>query len=383
MLVALLPRYLKASRREKSVMLGEFCAATGYHRKHAVRLLRHAPDPDSLKVRRPGRPPSYGPAAVAALVKIWEAAGYPWSVRLRALLPLWLPWARRRLRLGKPVEQTLLRMSPRTMDRRLRPYRQRTRRRLYGRTKPGTLLRHQIPIQTQAWDTQDPGFGEMDLVSHSGPSAAGEHLHSLNLTDLATTWVESRAVMGKGELGVARALGEIAETLPFALKGLDSDNGSEFINHHLQRFCQRRHIRFTRSRPYKKDDNAHIEQKNWTHVRKLVGWDRYDSHEALAALNDLYRNELRLLMNLFLPSVKLLRKVRRGSRLQRHYDAPRTPLDRLLQTRQGSARKIAELKRLRATLDPFELSAAVERKLERLFALARPLRQPARRRSVA
>src|SRR5215475_8411820 len=328
LLVSVYGQYRKAGRREKALILNSFCAATGYHRKYAIRLLSHPPEPKPR--RRRGHPPRYGPQVLRVLSKVWEAAGYPWSVRLKALLPLWLPWVRQRLKVSSELEQQLLAMSPRTMDRRLRPLKQRLGRRLYGRTKPGSLLKHQIPLQTSSWAEARPGFTEIDLVSHSGQAASGEFLHSLNVTDLATTWVETRAVLGKGQSGIVQALTEISQALPFALRGIDSDNGSEFINQHLVRFCRQREIQFTRSRPYKKDDNAHVEQKNWTHVRRLLGWDRYDSPEALEALNSLYRNELRLMMNLFQPTVKLESKQRIGSRLRRRYSPAQTPLDRLL-----------------------------------------------------
>ena len=191
---------------------------------------------------------------------------------------------------------------------------------MYGRTKPGYLLKHHIPVKTDRWDVQSPGFTEVDLVSHSGNSASGEFAHTLNVTDIHTTWTESRAVLGRGEEAVQRALNEIAEVLPFRLLGVDSDNGSEFINWHLKSWCEQKEIQLTRGRPYKKDDNAHIEQKNWTHVRKLLGWERYDTHEAVEAINDLYRHELRLWLNLFLPSVKLLKKMRVGSKVRRVYE---------------------------------------------------------------
>jgi transposase InsO family protein len=368
LLVSVYGQYRKAGRREKALILNSFCAATGYHRKYAIRLLSHPPAPKPR--RRRGHPARYGPQVLRVLSKVWEAAGYPWSVRLKALLPLWLPWVRQRLKISSELEQQLLAMSPRTMDRRLRPLKQRLGRRLYGRTKPGSLLKHQIPLQTSSWAEARPGFTEIDLVSHSGQAASGEFLHSLNVTDLATTWVETRAVLGKGQSGIVQALTEISQALPFHLQGVDSDNGSEFINQHLMRFCRQRDIQFTRSRPYKKDDNAHIEQKNWTHVRKLLGWDRYDSPEALEALNDLYRNELRLMMNLYQPTVKLETKERVGSRLRRHYSPAQTPLDRLLTHTEVDLQQAERLRQLREALDPFELSKTIERKLQRIYQLA-------------
>jgi transposase InsO family protein len=188
------------------------------------------------------------------------------------------------------VERQLLAISPRTIDRRLQPHKQQLRRRRYGRTKPGTLLKHHIPIKADRWDVTTPGFGELDLVEHGGASTAGEYVRSLNFTDIATTWAETCAMLGKSQRAVGQALDEIAAALPFRPQGLDSDNGAEFINAHLLRYCHARDIQFTRSRPYKKDDNAHVEQKNWTHVRKLLGWDRYDTPEACDAINDLYRH---------------------------------------------------------------------------------------------
>ena len=368
-LKAIHPRYRQASRAEKGRILDEFCQVTGYHRKAALRLL-HGPPPARRPPPRRRRAPTYGTRVLQVLAAIWRAAGYPWSVRLQALLPLWLPWARPRFRLTPALEEQLLRLSPRQMDRRLAPYRQQVQKRLYGRTKPGTLLKHHIPLRTDRWDVAVPGFTEVDLVAHSGESGDGEFLHSLNLTDIHTTWVETRAVLGRGQAGVAAALEEMRRALPFALRGIDSDNGSEFINAHLVRYCQGHGIQFTRGRPYKKDDNAHVEQKNWTHVRKLMGYVRYASREALTVMNALYRNELRLFQNLFLPSVKLVRKVRVGSRTRRVYARPQTPLERVLACPAADPGKVAHLKALRDQLDPFALAEAIDRKLTQLYALA-------------
>jgi hypothetical protein len=232
------------------------------------------------------------------------------------------------------------------------------------------LLKHHIPIKTDSWDVKTPGFTETDLVSHSGNSEKGEFIHSLNVTDIHTTWVETRAVMGKGQAGVLEAMKQIEQALPFKLLGIDSDNGSEFINYHLKAFCDQKQIQFTRGRPYKKDDNAHIEQKNWTHVRKIFGYLRYDSPQTLDAINDLYRHELRVLQNLFLPSMKLTDKVRVGSKLKRRYDQPLTPLERLFACPQADPAKLQELKRLRETTDPFALAKTIEQKLERIYQLA-------------
>ena len=367
---AIYDRYRRSSDAKKAAILDEFCRICDYHRKYAIRLL-NGPRPEARPRPRRFRGPSYGRPAIQALAVLWAAASYPWSIRLKALLPLWLRWLRQRLSLTPEVERQLRAISPRQIDRRLASRKRLLRRRLYGRTKPGTLLKHHIPIKTDHWDVTHPGFTEIDLVSHSGDCAAGEFAHSFNLTDIHTTWTETRAVLGKGQTGIVAALEEMRQALPFPLRGIDSDNGSEFLNDHLLRYCRAGQIQFTRGRPYKKDDNAHIEQKNWTHVRKLIGWDRYDSEGAVGLLNDLYRHELRLMMNLFQPSVKLVRRVRVGSRLQRVYDAPQTPLDRLRATKDFNRAELNRLLQLRATTDPFALAKTIERKLDRIAALAR------------
>jgi hypothetical protein len=368
-LKAIYTRYRKVSKPLRSLILTEFCQVCGYHRKYAIRLL-HGPAPQKSKHPPKTRRPTYGPRVISTLSAIWEAAGYPCSARLKALLPLWLPWAIKRLTISAQVQKQLLTISPATIDRRLGAKKRQLKKRLYGRTKPGTLLKHHIPIKTDSWNVKTPGFTEIDLVSHSGNSASGEFLHSLNVTDIHSTWVESRAVMGKSQIGVLNAMQDIEQALPFKLLGIDSDNGSEFINYHLKTFCDQNQIQLTRGRPYKKDDNAHIEQKNYTHVRKIFGYLRYDSQSAQKAINDLYQNELRILENLFLPSMKLSKKTRVGSKLQRRYDKPQTPLERLLHCPQADPLKTQELKWLRDKTDPFELAKRTEQKLERIFEMA-------------
>ena len=367
---AVYERYRQAGREAKQVMLNEFCMTTGYNRKYAIRLL-NGPPPGKRAERRPrGRRPRYGPQVLSVLGAVWEAAGYPWSVRLKALLPSWMSWIRKRYRVSPGMEKQLLGISARQMDRRLKAKKSERKRRIYGRTKPGSLLKHHIPVKTDSWDVTTPGFSEIDLVAHCGNSGQGEFVHSLNLTDIHTGWTETRALLGKSEVGVQQALDEIEGVLPFPLLGVDSDNGSEFINWHLKRWCEQKQIQLTRGRPYKKDDNAHVEQKNWTHVRKLLGWERYDSQVGVQAINDLYRHELRLWLNLYLPSVKLVKKVRVGSKVRRVYDAAQTPLERVLASAQAKKEQVAELKRLRQSLDPFQLGKVIDQKLQRIYDLA-------------
>ena len=365
-------RYQGAPKAKRGALLDEVCEVTGYHRKAAVRLLNRATPPRPRGPRR-GRPVRYGPGPVRALRAIWEAAGYPWSARLRALIPAWLPWLQQRQRVSARDAALLRQMSARQMDRVLAPVKRTLKKRQYGGTKPGTLLKHHIPIKTDRWDVHVPGFTEIDLVTHSGERADGEFAYTVNLTDILTTWVESGAVLGKGQVRVCTQLDALRRQLPFALAGIDSDNGTEFINAHLVRYCDAHQIQFTRGRPYKKDDNAHIEQKNWTHVRKLFGYLRYDTPEAVAAMNAVYA-DLRLLQNLFLPTVKLVRKERVGAKVRRVYDAPQTPLARVQACPTAHRIKVAALARLHRTLDPFELRARIDAGLERVFALARPAR---------
>ena len=366
-------RYRHARRAEKRMILEEFCKVCGYNRKYAIWLLNRPLPKAAVPKRTISRSPTYSQAMVGILAKVWEASGYLCSQRLKAALMHWLPWIRQRLELTQPLEDELLAISARQMDRRLRAYKHIVKRRLYGTTRPGSLLKQMIPIKTDHWDVNTPGYLEIDLVSHSGASAVGEFLHSLDCVDIATCWVERKAVMGKGGFGILNAVIEIEHKLPFRLRGIDSDNGSEFINNHLLTFCQQRPvgcaIQFTRSRPYKKDDNAHIEQKNWTHVRKLLGWDRYDTAQALEATNRLYE-ELRIFQNLFQPSMKLQCKIRKGSRLIRRYDTARTPFERVVECQQADPQKMAVLEHTLKTTDPFELSGRIDKQLERLYKLA-------------
>ena len=375
-------RYRQAARAMKRKILDEFCANTKYNRKYALRLL-NGPPPGRARPHpeHPGRRrPTYGKELVSVLKAIWKAAGYPWSVRLKALIPLWMPWVRKHFHLRAEVERQLLAISARQIDRRLRPFKGAAQRRLYGGTRPGRLLKHLIPQKVDRWDARGPGFTEVDLVAHSGNSGEGEFAYTLNVTDVYSGWTESRAVLGRGRAGVVQALEEIAQALPFPLLGIDTDNGSEFLNWHVGRWCARRDIQFTRGRPYKKDDNAHIEQKNWTHVRKLMGWERYDTAPAVEAMNDLYRHELRLWMNVFQPSVKLVRKVRVGARLRRVYEAARTPLQRVQASGEGEAEALARLQAQQASLDPFELNRRIEEKLGAIYELAHRRLSPSRAR---
>ena len=363
-------RYRHGQRVEKTAMLEEFCKVCGYNRKYAIWLLNRPLKPRAERCPA-SRWATYSKASISMLAKVWEASGYLCSQRLKAAMPQW-PWIKKHFGINDEWAKELLAISARQMDRRLFAHKRTVKRRLYGTTRPGSLLKHMIPIKTEHWDVTLPGYLEIDLVSHSGASAAGEFLYTLDCVDIATGWVERQAVMGKGQLGIVEALRQIEQRLPFGLRGIDSDNGSEFINAHLFNFCQQRpkgqSVQFTRSRPYKKDDNAHVEQKNWTHVRKLLGWQRYDTLEARTTINSLYQ-QLRIFQNLFQPSMKLSRKIRKGSRVTRRYDWPATPLERVLQSAEKSSH-IPALKSMAKNTDPFELSRHIDQQLDCLYHLA-------------
>lgn len=364
-------RYRDArSRDEKGRILDEFCKTYRCHRKHALRVL-NGPEPAEQRPRRKSAPSAYGsPRLHHLLEQVWQATGNLCGQRLTAAMPVWMPWIKARLNASGEEQRLLLAMSSATIDRRLRAVKQTLKRRIYGTTRPGSLLKHHIPIKTDCWDVDRPGYMEVDLVSHSGDCAEGDFAHTLNMTDVYTGWVERRCVLGKSQRVVLEAIDSIRKDLPFALLGLDSDNGSEFVNHHLWNYCRRSpQIQFTRGRPYKKDDNAHIEQKNWTHVRKLLGYARYDRRDALGRINRLYRCELRWFQNLFLPSMRLVRKTRIGSKLRRVYDAPKTPLQRVIESRRGINERVSALAALQLRSDPFALSQLVERSLGEIWAL--------------
>ena len=282
-------------------MLDEFCEMTGYHRKYSMALLGRPVDEVAADCPRRRRGASYGPAVSRALEHIWESAGYPWSARFKAMLPQWLPWARRRLRgLTPDVEQALLKISPRQIDRLLANKKRRNKKRLYGHTKPGKLLKSQIPIRTDNWDVTSPGYLEIDLVVHCGPSASGEFVCSFNLTDICTGWTETRAIMGKGETGVVAALEEVRLELPFDLVAIDSDNGSEYINKVVAKLLNGLLIKQTKSRPRHSNDNPLAETKNGAIIRKHIGYS-YIAKKHAGLVNTFYQNTFNDYLNYHRP----------------------------------------------------------------------------------
>jgi hypothetical protein len=367
-LASILLPYRSASKHRKSQILNEFCSVCGYHRKYAVWLLKHHKRFTAPKPGKRGRASKYNRLSVLGPLKeIWLAANMPCSSRLKAMIPLWLPFYPQVL--SESVKKALLSISPPTIDRLLKTARTKYGRRGRSTTKPGTLLKKHIPVKTKQWDETRPGYIEADTVAHCGGSLAGVFVYTVDAVDIATGWTEQRAVYGKGETGVLEQLKDIEVSFPFPLLGFDSDNGGEFINHHAYKhFTQRQKpVAFTRSREYESNDNAHIEQKNWTHVRQYLGYDRLDHPGDTGLVNALYRSEWRLYLNFFLPSVKLVSKERIGSKTIKKHDVPKTPYQRTIESAHVTAKDKQLLKEQFKTLNPFNLKKEMEKKLARIF----------------
>jgi hypothetical protein len=366
-------RYKYATRQEKTAILDEYCATCGCHRKHAIRVLRRFKRFTKPKARKRGKPSVYQSEAIREpLKKIWLAANLPCSKRLKAILPIWLPgYVQLFGKLTPEVANALRKISPSTIDRLLKPIRPQYTKRGRSTTKPGTLLRNQIPIKTNQWDESRPGFLEADTVAHCGESLAGMFAYTIDFVDIATGWTEQRAVWGKGETGVLEQIKHIEKTLPFPILGFDCDNGGEFLNYHLQRhFTERKQpVQFTRSRAYHKDDNAHVEQKNWTHVRQWIGYERLDNPKVVSLLNNLYTNEWRLFHNFFCPSVKLVAKERIGSKTIKHHDPPKTPYQRIMESPHIHESLKLSLSKQLENLNPFLLRKTMDKKLKKIFSI--------------
>jgi hypothetical protein len=369
-LEAIRKRYHAALKVQKGIILDEFCATCGYHRKHAIRLLR-SKSARSQK-RRPGAKAVYrDELLLLALKRIWLATDQMCGKKLKGALPLWLPWYDTEFEpLAPNLLQKLLAASPATLDRLLKPLKcQHPKAR--GATKPGTLLKNQIPVKTHNWDVTQPGYFEADTVAHCGNSLAGDFVYSLTFSDIYSGWTENRATWGRGSHGVKNQVEDIEHGLVFPIRGFDCDNGSEFLNHHLVRYFTERPqnpVAFTRSRPYHKNDNAHVEQKNWTTVRQFLGYDRFDRPELVPLLNDLYKNEWSQMTNFFYPTLKLKEKRRVNSRYVKTYEPPQTPYQRLLTAPDITANAKEKLRLLYNSLNPFILRKSIQTKLKVIFA---------------
>ena len=365
-------RYLKAGIEYKRKLLDQAQELFGYHRKSAIRALR-APTVERGPRIVTGRPVEYESGILLPwLRRIWEATDYACGVRLAAMMPEWVPaFEAHEKRLPSVVRERLLEASGRTLDRLLTPLRYQGGGR--SLTRPGTILRQQIPIRGSVFEENKAGWMEVDTVALCGGSVAGEFVWMVDGVDYTTTWVEVRPMWGRGQVGTLAALKDIEASLPFALLGLDSDNGGEFLNHHVLRWLQKRPqpVFMTRSRPYKKDDNAHVEQKNWTHVRQCFGYERYDNPEVVALMNDMVKGPYGQLRNYFHASLKLDRKEKEDGRMRRVYGKPQTPLARVLASAQVTEQTKTKLRKQKACLNPFALKQEVAKSLKAIMAIRR------------
>lgn len=380
MLPRLRARYLERGSGGRSKILDELCEQFGYSRKHAIKLLGGRAGWGGDPSVRKGRPPLYGIDVVDVLWEIWRQAESPCGKRMVAVLPLWLPAYQEEYgRLPARLHQGLRAISAAQVDRLLATRKAREERRGRCGTKPGSLIKNQIPIRTQNDEIDGPGWLEADTVAHCGGSMEGEFIWSVTYTDIHSGWTALRAVWNKGEAGIVEATRDVEQRLPFALQGFDCDNGSEFLNWHLLRYLQLnrpRKIKFTRSRPYQKDDNGHVEQKNWTHVRQLLGYGRLEDPALLEKITRIYRDIWEPLNNFFLPSAKLIRKTRHGAKVTRRHDKPMTPCDRLLACNHIDDHMKRRLRRQRASLNPFQLKRKLEQALKHVLDQAHPARRP-------
>jgi hypothetical protein len=375
------PRYLKASKVEKQKILDEFTSATGYHRKcrhgatatHAIRVLKNQVQVQNhLKRKNKNYKTIYRGDVVQTLEQIWEIYGRICSKRLQPFLPEAIRVLERwqEIKLSTDTKELLLKISSASIDRCLRPIRIKSPHGL-STTKPGSLLKKSIAVRTfTAWDEERPGFMEIDLVAHCGDSVAGQFLCTLTCTDIATGWTDVTGLLHRSQQAVSEAIGLMRQRLPFPLLGIDSDNGSEFINDLLYRYCLDEKITFTRSRPYKKNDQAHVEQKNWSVVRHTVGYDRWETEQELALLERIY-DDLRFYINFFQPSFKLIAKERIGNKTIKRYDTAKTSYQRLLERKDISLEAKAQLMNLYLQLNPAELRRSIDQKTAKLWKLSR------------
>ena len=353
-------RYLKSRKKEKSLILDEFCEVTTYNRKYAIRILNSRP---KIK-KKAGRKKTYCQRCRFHLSKLWIAMNQMCSKKMKEALPHWLPFYKH-TDCDDEVRRLLLTMSASTIDRELRQYKVNYYRRKRTGTKPGKLLKNIIPIKPFDYNITKPGFAEADTVAHCGDSLSGQFIWSLTFTDTYSGWTNNRGIWGKNALAVLDAIADIEEELPFELIGFNCDNGSEFLNHHLVNYFssderQKKQVNFTRSRAYRKNDNCHVEQKNWTHVRDLFGYERFEEKEMVAIMNNIYKNYHNVLHNFFVPQVKLLHKTRIGSKYKRVYSKPQTPYQRLIECKDVPGETKEQLKAKYETLNPFELREKIE-----------------------
>lgn len=364
-------RYHRSGKLKRTLILDEFCAICNYNRKYAIRLLSRLTKPAT---KRTGPKPQYDSEEFKKpLITIWLAAGRPCSKKLKIILSQWLGYYDSTYGiLNVEIKKKLLKISSATIDRVISKTKMTNRKGLSG-TKPGTLLKNQIKIQEDCWDVTKPGYIEADTVALCGNSLIGGFIWCITMTDIHTTWTEIRGAWNKRSLGILNQIKDIEACLPFKLLGFDCDNGTEFLNHHLIKYLSKREeaVQFTRSRPYRKNDNAHVEQKNWTHVRQLFGYDRFSDPALVHLVNDLLKNEWSQYKNHFLPSTKLISKEKINSKYKRVYDTPKTPYHRLMELPEMDRQAKLLLMEKHSKLNPFMLRRRIDEKLEKIMRLVK------------
>lgn len=364
-LIEVKKKYWKADKAKKTQLLDDFCDFTKYHRKYALDLL-NKPLPGKWKRYKP-RKKYYDQPVINALKIIWEATDNACGERLHPFIPEMMEKLVEchELLINDKTKEKLLKISLGTVKKIIRKEKTRSIIKIGGTTRPGSLLKNQIAIRYGPWEEVDPGFFEMDTVAHCGDTVAGQFIYSLDLIDIATGWSEQAAIWGKGERATLEQFKKIEKRLPFPILGIDPDNGSEFINWHMFRHCQKNNINFTRSRAYKKNDNAHIEQKNWTAIRQLVGYSRLEKPEQLKILNSLYENEWRLYLNFFQPSMKLVERIKnqKTGKSKKVYEKAKTPYQRLLDHPKVVPETKDMLKQIYKDLNPIKLRKQIQVKI--------------------
>jgi len=369
-LSAIRSRYKTASKEEKKKILDEFCNNCCYNRKYAIRLL-NTKSVKKRKKKRVGRKKRYHNDEIKNfLKKLWRATNLICSKRLKTIIPLWLPYYSEDI--SSESRKLLLEISASTIERILQSDRKKYKKLGLATTKPGSLIKKQVPIKTDQWDENKAGFIEADTVAHCGNSVSGQFVYTVNTVDIATGWIESRAIWGKGQKGCFEAIRSIEKALPFKILGFDSDNGGEFLNWHLLSYFtkRKRPVSYTRSRSYQKNDNAHIEGKNWTHIRQYLGYMRFDNPKLVEFINDLYENEWSYYFNFFIPSVKLISKYRVDGKQKKKYDSPKTPFQRLIDCGEVPKLEKERLTKLSKRLDPFKLQKNIELKIKNILKYA-------------
>lgn len=359
--------YHKLDRKSKKEAINSAVKILGYNRKYLINLLNNFKPKNEYKISGRGRKCKYNPIK-PVIIDLWKQFGGIWSKRLKVIIVENIGWIIKKYNLNNYQIKLITGISPSSIDRVVKGHRINNKKRIYCQTRPGSLLRRQIPIIIElADDINKPGHIQIDLIAHCGNSLSGEFLWTLNATDIYSQWTESYCVLNKSEYEVLSALNAILSRLPFKVLSINSDNGSEFINWELLRYCKSNNIQFTRTRPYKKDDNAYIEQKNWSNVRKLIGWDRYEGIKSQDLLNSLYYENLRIFFNLFMPSVKLIKTQKIGSRYKKVYDMPKTPLSRLYAHDKNNA-NLDNYVKLKQEINPFDLINDINNRLDEIWS---------------